>query len=156
MPQNHRSVAAQNGRWWLRIVILRVSCDARHVICATARIILLEHKCCATLKVTWISPSIENVLVIQALTNASFVSIRANRVVSENWAHSAHPGRKDLQKLTSLSNAYIPPSLYNSGGQPVKDQEPHFLLCYRKEPHHTHGHIRTSPHLFLTHIPLLR
>jgi len=27
------------------------------------------------------------------------------------------------------------------GCEPVKDQEPPFLLCYRKEPHHTHdGH----------------
>ena len=29
--------------------------------------------------------------------------------------------------------------LYARGGQPVRDQQPHFLLCYRKEPHHTHG-----------------
>jgi len=38
-------------------------------------------------------------------------------------------------------------------GQPVRNQEQHFLLGYRKEPHHTHGqwaHI-PSPHLFLTH-----
>jgi len=30
--------------------------------------------------------------------------------------------------------------VYCRGGQPVRDQEPHSLLCYRKEPHHTHGH----------------
>jgi len=23
-------------------------------------------------------------------------------------------------------------------GQPVRDQEPRFLMCYRKEPHHAH------------------
>jgi len=27
-------------------------------------------------------------------------------------------------------------SVYNRGGQPVRDQEPYFLLGYRKEPHH--------------------
>jgi len=25
------------------------------------------------------------------------------------------------------------------------------LLCHCKEPHHTHGHTRTSPNPFLTH-----
>jgi len=39
--------------------------------------------------------------------------------------------------------------IYFRGGQPARNQEQHFLLGYRKEPHHTHGH--TSPHLFLTH-----
>jgi len=39
--------------------------------------------------------------------------------------------------------------IYFSGGQPVRNQEQHFLLSFRKEPHHTHRH--TSPHLFLTH-----
>jgi len=44
------------------------------------------------------------------------------------------------------------------GGQPVRDQEPHFLLCYCKEPHHPHEHTQTSPHSFaqldsLIHIP---
>ena len=28
--------------------------------------------------------------------------------------------------------------------QPVKDQEPHFLLCYRKESHYLHGNTRYS------------
>jgi len=41
--------------------------------------------------------------------------------------------------------------VYCRGGQPIRDQERHFLLCYRKEPRHTHGHIWTSPDLFLTH-----
>jgi len=36
-------------------------------------------------------------------------------------------------------------------GQQARDQELHFSLCYHKEPHHTHGHTWTSPHLFLTH-----
>jgi len=31
--------------------------------------------------------------------------------------------------------------LYARGGQPVRDQKPHFLLCYCKEPHqHTWTH----------------
>jgi len=29
---------------------------------------------------------------------------------------------------------------HGKGGQPVRDQEPHFLLCYQKEQHHAHGH----------------
>ena len=33
-------------------------------------------------------------------------------------------------------------------GQPVRDQEPHYLLCYRKEPHYARGHTWTSTHLF--------
>jgi len=35
-------------------------------------------------------------------------------------------------------------------GQPVRDQQPHSLLCYGEEPHHTHGCTWTSPHLSLT------
>ncbi len=35
--------------------------------------------------------------------------------------------------------------LYSRGGQPVREQEPHFLLCYCKEPHHMHGHTWTAP-----------
>jgi len=31
-----------------------------------------------------------------------------------------------------------PMCLAIAGGQPVRDQEPHFLLCYSKEPHHVH------------------
>jgi len=30
--------------------------------------------------------------------------------------------------------------LYATGGQPVRDQGPHFLLRYCKEPHHARGH----------------
>jgi len=48
--------------------------------------------------------------------------------------------------------------VYCRGGQPVRDQKPHFLLCYRKEPHHTHT-VATHEHhpisSSLTHIPLL-
>jgi len=44
-------------------------------------------------------------------------------------------------------------SCYCRGGQPVRDQEPHFLLCYSKEPHHSHGSTWTnaisSSHIFL-------
>ena len=40
-----------------------------------------------------------------------------------------------------------------SGVTKQSDQEPHFLLCYRKEPHRTHGHTWTSHHLFPAHIP---
>ena len=40
---------------------------------------------------------------------------------------------------------------YSRAGQLVRDQEPHLLLCYRKEPHHTHGHTWTPPYLFLIH-----
>jgi len=42
--------------------------------------------------------------------------------------------------------------LYTRGGQPVKDQEPHFFLCYTKEPHSTHEHHPISSSL--THIPM--
>jgi len=45
---------------------------------------------------------------------------------------------------------YSVSTLWARGGQPVRDQQPHFLLCYRKDPHHTRGHTCTSPHLFLT------
>jgi len=46
--------------------------------------------------------------------------------------------------------------MYNlgQGGQPVRDQEPHFLPCYCKEPHDIHGHTWTSPISSLL-IPLL-
>jgi len=44
--------------------------------------------------------------------------------------------------------------LYARGGQPTRDQQPHFL-CYRKEPHHTRGHTWRPPHLSLKHVPLL-
>ena len=37
------------------------------------------------------------------------------------------------------------------GGQPVRDQEPHFLLRYCKQPQHTYERTRTLSHLFLTH-----
>ena len=44
---------------------------------------------------------------------------------------------------------------WTRGDQPVRDQEPHLLLCYRKEPHNTgkqeHHPISSS----LKHIPLL-
>ena len=43
-------------------------------------------------------------------------------------------------------------SLTGRAGQPVKDHEPHFLLCHRKESHHTYGHTWKSP---LKHIPFL-
>ena len=29
-----------------------------------------------------------------------------------------------------------------TGGQPVKDQKPYFLFCYRKESHYSHEHTR--------------
>ena len=38
----------------------------------------------------------------------------------------------------------------DQGGQLVGDQEPHFLLCRSKEPHHSREHTWTSPHLFHT------
>jgi len=46
-----------------------------------------------------------------------------------------------IQSVEYASSVHhITNSNYTSGGQPVRDQEPHFSLCYRKEPHHTHGH----------------
>ena len=30
--------------------------------------------------------------------------------------------------------------LWSRGGQPASEQEPHFVLCYHKQPHHTHAH----------------
>ena len=41
---------------------------------------------------------------------------------------------------------------YSTGVATQSETKSHIsLLCYRKEPHHTPGHTRTSPHLFLTH-----
>ena len=35
-------------------------------------------------------------------------------------------------------------NILDQGGQPVKDQEPYFLFCYRKKPYYSHGHTRCS------------
>ena len=45
-----------------------------------------------------------------------------------------------FKKLDSKYDNYLPKGFrqYTIAHQPVRDQEPHFLLCYRKEPHHTH------------------
>jgi len=51
-------------------------------------------------------------------------------------------------KTINDKSANFPVIHYNRGGQPVRGQEPHFWLCYRKEPHHTHGHTWTSHHFF--------
>ena len=45
-------------------------------------------------------------------------------------------------------------SCYCRGGQPVRDQEPHFLLCYSKVPHHVHcpwAHMNITPSLPHSH-----
>jgi len=55
-----------------------------------------------------------------------------------------------LEELSGLQifpeGFHVPPiahtcaSTYTRGGQPVRDQKPHFFTVLRKEPHHTHGH----------------
>jgi len=44
-------------------------------------------------------------------------------------------------------------TIYWRGGQPVRDQEPHFLLRYQRATslHHTHGYTWTPTRLFLAH-----
>jgi len=48
-----------------------------------------------------------------------------------------------------------PQLLYQEWPTSERPRATFLKLCYRKEPHHTHGHTWTSLHL-LTHIPLLR
>jgi len=44
-----------------------------------------------------------------------------------------------INQLLTMNMAMVI-KFYSRGDKPVKEQEPHFLLYYRKESHHTHVH----------------
>jgi len=64
-----------------------------------------------------------------------------------HWQPTQQSSNLRTTKQANIKLCFV----YTRGGQPVRDQEPHFLLYYRKEPHGTHVHHLISSSL--THIP---